>query len=96
LLAAIRQVHHGEPYLPAGIARTLAERGSSGALTEREIEALQLASKGCSNKEIASVLAITEHTAKAHMKHILEKLGVEDRTGAVTQALRRGIIHLEE
>jgi DNA-binding NarL/FixJ family response regulator len=55
-----------------------------------------LASKGCSNKEIASVLAITEHTAKAHMKHILEKLGVEDRTGAVTQALRRGIIHLEE
>ena len=96
LLAAIRHVHSGKQYLPANIARSLAERDSSAPLTEREIEALQLASKGCSNKEIASVLAITEHTAKAHMKHILEKLGVEDRTGAVTLALRRGIIHLEE
>ena len=96
LLAAIRQVHNGKQYLPAGIARSLAERRASEHLTEREVEALELASKGCSNKEIASVLAITEHTAKAHMKHILEKLGVEDRTGAVTLALRRGIIHLEE
>jgi DNA-binding NarL/FixJ family response regulator len=96
LLSAIRQVHNGKQYLPADIARSLAERDASEPLTVREIEALQLASKGCSNKEIASVLAITEHTAKAHMKHILEKLGVEDRTGAVTLALRRGIIHLEE
>jgi len=96
LLAAIRQVYHGKHYLPANIARSLAEHRTSNHLTEREVEALELASKGCSNKEIASVLAITEHTAKAHMKHILEKLGVEDRTGAVTLALRRGIIHLEE
>jgi two-component system, NarL family, response regulator len=95
-LAAIRKVHKGEQYLPARIASSLAQRGSSEALSEREIEALRLASKGRSNKEIATALEITEHTAKAHMKHILAKLGVEDRTGAVTLALRRGIIHLEE
>jgi DNA-binding NarL/FixJ family response regulator len=63
-------------------------------LTPREIEVLELLAKGLSNKEIASVLNFTDFTAKAHVRNILEKLGVEDRTSAVTEALHRGIVHL--
>jgi DNA-binding NarL/FixJ family response regulator len=63
-------------------------------LTSREIEVLQLIATGMRNKEIAFKLDISEATANAHVKHILEKLGVADRTQAVTTALRRGIIRL--
>jgi DNA-binding NarL/FixJ family response regulator len=94
LVHAIREVHGGGRYLPAEVAQRLAERGATPQLTPREIEVLELLAKGLSNKEIASVLNFTDFTAKAHVRNILEKLGVEDRTSAVTEALHRGIVHL--
>jgi DNA-binding NarL/FixJ family response regulator len=94
LVLAIREVHRGGRYLPADVAQRLAERSGTPQLTPREIEVLELLAKGLSNKEIARVLDFTEFTAKAHVRNILDKLGVEDRTGAVTEALQRGILHL--
>ncbi|MEO7997661.1 MAG: LuxR C-terminal-related transcriptional regulator, partial [Gemmatimonadaceae bacterium] len=60
------------------------------------IEILRLVSKGLRNKEIARVIGRADGTVKVHLKNILEKLGVEDRTEAVTLALQRGIIHLDD
>jgi DNA-binding NarL/FixJ family response regulator len=94
LVLAIREVHRGGRYLPVGVAQRLAERSGTPQLTPREIEVLELLAKGLSNKEIAGILNFTEFTAKAHVANILDKLGVEDRTGAVTEALQRGILHL--
>ena len=94
LVLAIREVHRGGRYLPAGVAQRLAERDGAPQLTPREIEVIELLAKGLCNKEIANVLSFTEFTAKAHVRNILEKLGVADRTGAVTEALQRGIVHL--
>jgi DNA-binding NarL/FixJ family response regulator len=96
LVSAIRKVHAGERYIPEAVARRLAERIGTTALSERETEVLRLAGKGFGNKEIARLLEVTEHTAKAHMKNILEKLGVGDRTEAITVALQRGILHLDD
>ncbi len=64
-------------------------------LTAREVEVLELVAKGLSNKEVARVLARAEETVKVHLKHVFGKLGVEDRTEAVTTALQRGIIHID-
>ena len=63
-------------------------------LTPREVQVLQHLAKGLANKEIADVLNISDHTAKDHLRSILGKLKVVDRTEAVTAALQRGIIHL--
>lgn len=95
LVEAIRRVHAGERYLPAAVTSRLAEREHVEELTERELSVLNLVVKGLSNKEIADVLHITEHTAKVHLKHILHKLDVSDRTAAATSALQRGIVHLQ-
>jgi len=65
-----------------------------GQLTAREVEVLELIAPGLSNKEVGRSLGITEETTKVHVRNIMEKLDVEDRTEAVTRALRRGIIHL--
>jgi DNA-binding NarL/FixJ family response regulator len=64
-------------------------------LTPREIEVLRLVARGMRNKEIAAALTITEETAQSHMKNILAKLSVHDRTEAVAVAIRRGIVHLD-
>jgi two-component system NarL family response regulator len=64
-------------------------------LTRRELEILELMSKGPTNREIGSILGITEGTVKLHVKSILAKLGASDRTEAVTLAHSRGIIHLD-
>ena len=64
-------------------------------LSTREIEVLELVAHGTSNKEIAKQLWVSETTVKSHMLHIFDKLGVTDRTAAVTEALKRGIIRLE-
>jgi ATP/maltotriose-dependent transcriptional regulator MalT len=64
-------------------------------LSEREIEVLQLVSQGCNNREIATRLHISQATVKSHLIHIFDKLGVSDRTAAVTSAFQRGILHLE-
>ncbi len=67
---------------------------TADALSARETEVLRLVAVGTSNKEIARELGITERTAKAHVSHILQKLGADDRRAAVTTARRRGLIEL--
>jgi DNA-binding NarL/FixJ family response regulator len=93
ILEAIRAVNAGRRRIPAPIATRLAERVFGQDLTAREINVLELILKGQSNKEIAATLSITEPTVKGHVSNILSKLGVADRTQAVTVALQRGIVH---
>jgi DNA-binding NarL/FixJ family response regulator len=94
LVQAIHAVHKGQRYIPAQVGSRIAENLPRPDLTARETEVLQLVATGLRNKEIAYRLAISEATANAHVKHILEKLHASDRTQAVTTALRRGIIRL--
>jgi len=94
LETAIRTVHAGSRHIPAAIAMRLAERMASSDLTSREMEVLELIVRGQSNKEIGASLTISEATVKSHINNILSKLGVTDRTQAVTTALQRGLVHL--
>ncbi len=94
LLEAIKAVHAGLRYIPKEISDRLHERELSVGLTERETEVLALIVKGKKNKDIANTLGVTESTVKWHITTILTKLGVEDRTQAVTMAIQRGIVHL--
>ena len=94
LLKAIRAVHAGETFLPPSVAATLAAQLPGPVLSAREIEVLSLIVGGLANKQIAYKLNIAEHTVKNHVKNILAKLGVADRTQAATAAIQRGIIHL--
>lgn len=95
LVAAIRTVHAGRSHIPAAIAQKLAERMGSEELTPRESDVLEQIARGRSNKEIAVELAISEATVKTHINSLLGKLGVSDRTQAVTMAIQRGIVPLE-
>jgi DNA-binding NarL/FixJ family response regulator len=92
LIRAIHAVHAGGKYLPPGVAAAL-ETGTL-PLSAREVEVLSLIVKGHGNKQIAYALGIAEHTVKNHVKSILSKLSVDDRTQAATAAIQRGIIHL--
>jgi len=94
LAGVVRAVHNGAQPLSDGVRRILATRLNYGQLTAREVEVLELIAQGLSNKEVGKSLGITEETTKVHVRNIMEKLDVEDRTEAVTRALRRGIIHL--
>jgi DNA-binding NarL/FixJ family response regulator len=80
--------------MPNAVAQRLAEFTPRVELTERELEVLELMAKGMRNKDIASAIGRTEATVKVHVLHILQKLGANDRTEAVTISLQRGIIHL--
>ncbi len=93
LVDAVRTVGSGGRFIPAAIARRLERRIDAG-LTGREMEILRLMVAGLSNREIGARLSITEGTVKWNVNHILSKLGVEDRTQAVTTALRRGLVEL--
>jgi DNA-binding NarL/FixJ family response regulator len=93
LVETIRSVHRGTKKIPPEIAIEMIEHHED-ALTEREIEVLRQVAAGNANKTIADRLAISEDTVKGHMRNILSKLGANDRTHAVTIALRRGIIDL--
>jgi DNA-binding NarL/FixJ family response regulator len=95
LLGVIRTVHAGGRAIPPAVAARLAEYTPRVELTVREREVLHLMAKGFSNGDIARLLGRTESTMKVHVSNILAKLGVTDRTEAVTVALRRGILHLE-
>jgi DNA-binding NarL/FixJ family response regulator len=95
LLRAVRTVHGGQQYLDPIVASQLAERRSHRSLSSREVEVLRMVAKGLGNKEIASALNIAEVTVKLHVSHVLEKLGVKDRTEAATAAFQRGIISLD-
>jgi DNA-binding NarL/FixJ family response regulator len=94
LLDTIRAVHAGQKRLSPEIAAEIAEHATDGALTPREIEVLRLVAAGNANKEIGALLSLTEVTVKSHVKNVLAKLGANDRTHAVTIALKRGIIDL--
>jgi DNA-binding NarL/FixJ family response regulator len=94
LLKAIRAVHAGQTYLPAAVAAALAAQMPRPDLSAREVQVLELIVQGLANKQIAYSLGIAEHTVKNHVKSILSKLSVQDRTQAATAAIQRGIIHL--
>ncbi|EEF63061.1 response regulator [Pedosphaera parvula] len=94
LIPALRAVAAGQRWIPKEVANRLALRNSFEQLSPREVQVLSELARGLANKEIADVLNITEHTTKDHLKSILAKLRVADRTEAVTVALQRGIIHL--
>jgi len=91
---AIRAVHRGGRVVPPTVAQKLAEYTPRVELTDRELEVLSLMATGQSNKEIADSIGRTEATVKVHVLPVLAKLGVDDRTAAVTVALKRGMIHL--
>lgn len=95
MLDTIRAVHAGQKRIPPEIASEMAEHAADDALTQREIEVLKQVSMGNANKIVADKLSISEDTVKAHMKSILSKLGANDRTHAVTIAMRRGFIDLQ-
>jgi DNA-binding NarL/FixJ family response regulator len=99
LFSAIRATARGETVLAPAVAERLVTRMRAPGgeqLSSRELEVLQLVSEGESNSEIASHLHISQATVKSHLVHIFDKLGVSDRTAAVTAALRRGILRLNE
>ena len=94
LVPALRAVAAGQNWIPGDVAQHLSSRKFSQELTSREEDVLKELAKGLANKEIADNLSISEHTVKDHLKSILAKLQVDDRTEAVTTAIQRGIIQL--
>lgn len=92
LLDTIRTVHAGERWIAPEIAQELAAHMDEKPLSERELSVLHSAAQGNTNKRIAQQLNIAEETVKAHMRSILDKLSAQDRTHAVSIALKRGII----
>ena len=107
LAEAIRAAREGRPYMHpklAGLALMEMARGpqkekrpaDDPGLTERELEVLKLVGQGASNREIAAALFISEKTAKNHMTHIFEKIGVSDRTQAALYAIRSGLVIIEK
>lgn len=102
LFKAIRAVYKGESLIEPAVAGKVLDRFAELSrqaqaperLSERELEVLKLMAKGAANKEIAAGLCISESTVKTHIQTIFQKLGVGDRTEAVTEAIKKGIIHL--
>lgn len=95
LLDGVRAVHAGKKYIHPDVAAKLAEQIGAEHLSEREIDVLQLIAAGKSNKEIGSQLSITEGTVKVHISNLMSKLGVNDRTQAVIEGLRKGLIYID-
>jgi len=94
LVETIRQVNAGKKRVPPEVDAKLAEHFSDEALTEREVDVLRHVYGGNRNQDIADRLFISQETVKVHLKHIMDKLGANDRTQAVAIAVRRGIIQL--
>jgi DNA-binding NarL/FixJ family response regulator len=94
LIRAIRKVHGGQRFLPPLVTDALSGRIASLALTDRERQVLQGVFEGKSNREIAEKLGIGETTVKTHVSVVLTKLNVEDRTQAVVEALKKGLLHI--
>jgi DNA-binding NarL/FixJ family response regulator len=94
LLDVIRTVHSGRRYLPAEVAARLSEHSGEDDLTVRELQVLQLIRDGHRNKQIADQLAIAETTVNFHIKNLVDKLQANDRTHAVTLAVRRGLLEI--
>lgn len=94
LLDVIRSVHAGHRHIPPEVAVRLAEHFDEDDLTTRELEVLQLIHDGHRNKQIAKQLSISESTVNFHIKNLVEKLHANDRTHAVSIAIRRGLLHI--
>lgn len=94
LVEALQKVHSGRRFVPPPVERALASRLPDSELSSREMEVLRLLMSGKKNKDIATMLGITEATVKSHVSAILMRLNVNDRTEAVVTALRRGLVHL--
>jgi DNA-binding NarL/FixJ family response regulator len=95
LMACIRAVHAGRKHVPAEVAARLAEHLGDDHLTARELQVLGLIRDGHRNKQIADVLGIAETTVNFHIKNVVDKLAANDRTHAVTIAIRRGLLQME-
>jgi two-component system NarL family response regulator len=95
LVRVIREIFAGGRPLPPPVAQRLADRMLQPELTARELDVLRLIARGMRNKEIAARLGIGEETTQGHVKNILAKLGLHDRTEAVAVAVRRGIVHID-
>ncbi len=96
VLAAIIAAAGGHRVIPADVANRLAEFTPRDDLTPRELDVLRYATRGMPNKDIARLIGRTSQTVKAHLKHVMAKLGAANRTEAVTLALKRGIIHPDD
>jgi DNA-binding NarL/FixJ family response regulator len=94
LIQVIRDVHAGRRSVPPQIEAVLDARAMQPSLTQRELQVLQLLATGKRNKEIAAALGISADTTNAHVKSIFQKFNVHDRTAALAEAIRRGIIHI--
>lgn len=94
LLAVVRSVHGGKRHIPPEVAARLAEHLGDDDLTSRELDVLRLIRDGYRNKQIADQLSIAETTVNFHIKNIVGKLGANDRTHAVTIAVRRGLLQI--
>jgi DNA-binding NarL/FixJ family response regulator len=92
LLAVIRSVHEGRRHVPTEVAAVLAAHMGEEELTARELQVLTLIRDGYKNKQIAGELTISENTVNFHIKNLVDKLGANDRTHAVTIAIRRGLL----
>jgi DNA-binding NarL/FixJ family response regulator len=95
LIRTVREVHAGGQPIGDEVKARLSARAAQPPLTPREIEVLTLVAQGHRNKEIASLLRLSEETVPVHLKNIFAKLKVNERTAAVHVALRRGIVHIE-
>jgi NarL family two-component system response regulator LiaR len=105
LVGAIHQVHRGEPSLEPAIAHKVLlelmqparqQPLTADPLTERELDVLRLVAQGCSNKEIAAKLGVSDLTVRTHVSNILSKLHLASRTQAALYALRKGISSLDD
>jgi DNA-binding NarL/FixJ family response regulator len=94
LLSVIRSVHAGRRQIPPEVAARLAEHLGDEDLTAREMDVLRLIRDGYRNKQIADQLSISENTVNFHIKNLVDKLQANDRTHAVTIALRRGLLQI--
>jgi DNA-binding NarL/FixJ family response regulator len=99
LFAAIRLVAQGRAFFSSDVATRLVhhlQMPAGDGLSQRELEVLSFVARGASNRDVARSLHISEATVKSHLLRIFRKLGVEDRTAAVTVALEKGLLHLTQ
>lgn len=96
LVAAIQAIYEGRHYIPPRIAARLAERMVRSALTQRELEILEMVVRGLTNKQIGNALRISENTARNHINSIIRKLEVSGRTEAATAAIQQGLVRMPD
>jgi two-component system, NarL family, response regulator len=96
IVTAIQTVHSGKHHIPPRIAARLAERMVRSALTQRELEILEMVVRGLTNKQIGNALQISENTARNHINSIIRKLDVSGRTEAATAAIQQGLVRMPD